>query len=370
MTDEETTNQWYLEGYLSGSHRLWRTSIKTFPFRVGRDPRCQLHLVSERVSQRHAEIVQGLDGKLWLVDSGSRNGTFINTRRLEGQHLIQEGDILHFADQEFRIGILRQLATPAIDQTVGLTLHELRSRLPGGSRELREMLQRGAIQALFQPLVDLAKGGLLGYEVLGRGEIGGELKGPGELFPIAEALELELELSEAFRVRGIEAARQLPRERRIFVNTHPRELTSIPRLLVSLEQARLAQPDLSLVVEVHESAVAGLGALKNLCKGLTALGIGVAFDDFGTGQARLLELAESTPDYLKFDVLWLRQDSDSASRRRSLIETLLGLSRELGIATVAEGVETDDQAAEVKNLGFDYAQGYLFGRPVPVEECE
>ena len=89
----------------------------------------------------------------------------------------------------------------------------------------------------------------------------------------------------------------------------------------------------------------------------------LAYDDFGAGQARLLELTEVPPDVLKFD-RGLIQNIDSASRPRlEIIRGLVGVAKSMEITTLAEGVETEAEHQVCLELGFDQGQGFLYGRP-------
>lgn len=350
---------WHLEGYLDGGDHFWRTALRFFPFSVGRDPLCELTLRSHRVSSRHATFEEK-DGELWIADAGSLNGTFVNLERIVDRRRLREGDIVHFADQEFRIGLQRTTATSVGGQTLILPSEELRVTLPGETKELKEMLERGELEARFQPLVTVPDGRVQAHELLGGGQLGGKSRAAGHLFRIAESVDLAVTLSESLRSFGVEAGRDLGAHR-LFVNTHPLELRRPDRLVAQLEASREAAPDLELVVEIHESAVTDIPSLKRLGSTLAAMGIEIAFDDFGTGQARLMELADATPRYVKFDVAWLAATDDG--RRETLMGFLLSLCKDLEITTVAEGVETAGQAATVSTLGFDLVQGYYFGRP-------
>ena len=353
---------WYLEGYLDGGDRLWRTPLRASPFLVGRGPGCDLVLQADGVSFHHAELQQRRDGGLWVVDRQSRNGTYLNGRRLAAEERLEEGDSLRFADQEFRLGRVRPVV-PLAGQTISLSSEDFLPRILGRGKELETLLRERAVLAFFQPLVRLSDGEVFGYEHLGRGRLGDEITSPGVLFSIAEAIGMERELNALLREVCFEEAVRLPAGRRIFINTHPSELKDVDALVRSLAQVRARLPELDVVVEIHETAVTDLAAFRYLRQALGRHGVDIAFDDFGTGQARLVELADATPRYLKFDVVWL--SDGSGPRRRALLQRLLGLARDLGIETVLEGVETAAEAEQAGALGFDYAQGYFFGRPAP-----
>ena len=123
-----------------------------------------------------------------------------------------------------------------------------------------------------------------------------------ELFDLAGALgpDVQAELSRLFRRRAVELVRDRPEPPRLFLNTHPVELER-PGLLESLEELRTFAPQVDLVLEIHRGALAQTDFIAWLRGRLLEINVGLAYDDFGVGQARLFELAEAPPHYLKFD---------------------------------------------------------------------
>lgn len=360
---------WYLEGFEARSQRMLRTQVRSLPFSVGRRSSCDLSLDSKMVSQRHAEIFLREDS-LWLRDLGSTNGTFVNGERVSVDHHLHDGDILHFADLEFRL--VRTGTEDAVLPSLTKTMSLQDLDLPGGGigryREVRLLLQQNAVVVHYQPLIHLADGSLLGYEALGRGALDNAPTSPLELFTAAEAIGLAVDLSVAFRNKGLELAADLPKPAsRVFLNTHPLELQDQEALLASLEPLRLAPPAFGVVLEIHESAVADAGALKDLRRALDQLDVGLAFDDFGTGQARLVELAEAAPHFLKFDVRLIR-DIHLMPKKQEVVRTLVRMVLDMDIVPIAEGVEKLEEATVCRDLGMVYGQGHLFGYPTPVGE--
>ena len=108
--------------------------------------------------------------------------------------------------------------------------------------------------------------------------------------------------------------------------------------------------------------------MRELRASLTALDIQLAYDDFGAGQARLNELTEVPPDILKFDMILVHNIDKVSSDRQQMIAALVNMVRKLGITPLAEGVETAAEANMCIELGFELAQGYHFGRPVPMSK--
>ena len=99
---------------------------------------------------------------------------------------------------------------------------------------------------------------------------------------------------------------------------------------------------------------------------LDDLDIRLAFDDFGAGQARLVELTETSPDNVKYDIELIRGLDKATPRRLRTLSTLVRMVRDLGIATLAEGTETLGEAEARREIGFELAQGIHFGRPAPL----
>jgi EAL domain-containing protein (putative c-di-GMP-specific phosphodiesterase class I) len=175
----------------------------------------------------------------------------------------------------------------------------------------------------------------------------------------------EAELSRLFRSVGVRACSLLPGNPKVFLNTHPAEFDSAG-FLESFDELRRQAPDVDLVIEIHEVALTAPNTMARLREHLSALGIGLAYDDFGTGRARLLDVVEVPPDYLKFDISLIRGIDRLESKQR-MLENLVGMAIDLGILPAAEGIETVEEADVCRQLGFRYGQGYLLGRPSRAE---
>jgi EAL domain-containing protein (putative c-di-GMP-specific phosphodiesterase class I) len=237
-----------------------------------------------------------------------------------------------------------------------------------GALRVRELIDTGAVTTLFQPIVTLPAQEPCAYEALGRGCMKGLPEDPVQLFDIAGQIgpETQAELSRLFRRKAVEAMKDRGDGTLLFLNTHPGELAQ-PRLVESLEELRAVAPGLDLVLEIHESALAQTGFIAWLRTRLSEINVGLAYDDFGAGQARLFELAEAPPHYLKFDRRFVTGIDHAPVSRQRLVASLVAAARELLVKTVAEGVETPEEAEACLRAGFTHAQGYHLGRPAPVE---
>lgn len=360
-----TLDSWYLEGYTS-TGALVRTAIEELPFAVGRRSGLGLTLASPEVSQSHAEIVRDGDG-LAMRDLGSTNGTFVNRRRVEGTAALADGDVLHFADQEFRLVRERRVAESVPRGTLRLDELDLPRRFAGYRVELQELIAEEAVAVRYEPIVRLTDDRVIAWEALTRGTSAALPAAPAALFAAAEESGLAAELSRLCRRRAVaEAEGALGAGVALFLNCHPSEVADAEALIESMAEAmtevREAGGGRSLVLEIHESAVTDPGQMTELRDRLREIGVGLAYDDFGAGQARLLELSEAPPDHLKVDRRLVTGIDRAAPSRVQVLETLVGLAESLGISTVAEGIETPGELEACRRAGFTAAQGHLLAR--------
>ncbi len=357
---------WYLERFSETGSTLRRVPILRLPFIIGRQDGVNLCLDSSSVSLRHAELYLA-DAELMIRDLGSTNGTFLNQSRLTREAQVHEGDTLHFADLEFRLGrFLPKQSGAELDKTTKIDA-VLPKMLIGQAHQLAELIRTKAVTPLFQPIIHLASEAIFGYEVLGRGDHEGLPTGITELFELAAAVAVETELSRLLRSESLADCAAIAQPARFFFNTHPAELKE-EGLLESISELRDRCPNLPMTLEIHEAAVTDPQTLQQLKNGLSKLEIQLAYDDFGTGQARLLELAEAPPDYLKFDLKLIRDVDRAPPAKWRVVKALAAMARELGVVLIAEGIESHQEEAACRELGFAYGQGFLFGPPVPSEE--
>ena len=358
-------NHWYLEGAVDEGGQVFRMPITTSPFRVGRESGLDLSLPAQVVSSRHAELLRH-DDRLVLRDLGSTNGTFLNQELIDHEVTLKEGDIVHFATFGFRLGVSHGKHTDTIMGTTAVIPTGAHKLMPDELLKLRRLLTEKAVTQLFQPIVGLAEGETLGYEVLGRGNYEGLPVGVKELFELATIAGSEVDLSLLLRERSVESCGGLSGDYCYFLNTHPAELGD-DTLLESLRRARESWPDLKLAVEIHESSVTDPETIKSLKLELQELEMMLVYDDFGAGQARLLELADVPPHFLKFDRSLIRKIDQARPSRQKLLQGLVKLALGLGINIIAEGLETAEEVDVCRDLGFGYGQGFFFARPQPAQ---
>jgi EAL domain-containing protein (putative c-di-GMP-specific phosphodiesterase class I) len=306
------------------------------------------------VSGVHAEL-RVEDGQLWVKDLGSTNGTFVNGARLDGESKLRSGDLLQFAEVVFRISLDRghidakTMAGDSSDRALALI-------------QFDKLISERAVLPHFQPIVEYRTGDFAGYEILGRSRLFG-LGTPHAMFSAAAVLNLESELSRMMRTEGMYCAESLPGEPLLFVNTHPSELAEQGVLEFSLRELRVQSPHARIVLEIHEAAVTCVKQMCEIRALLSELGMGLAYDDFGAGPARIVELSEAPPDYLKFDIELIRDIHHASGERQRMLASLVNIVGDLGIASLAEGIETEAEHATCRQLGFDFAQGFYYGKP-------
>jgi EAL domain-containing protein (putative c-di-GMP-specific phosphodiesterase class I) len=116
-------------------------------------------------------------------------------------------------------------------------------------------------------------------------------------------------------------------------------------------------------LEIHEAAITNPQAMRQLQACLRDINVQIAYDDFGAGQNRLVELIESPPDVLKFDMSLIRDIDQATAERQRMVASLVQIVVDLGVQPLAEGIETLAEAEVCKEMGFSLAQGYFYGRP-------
>lgn len=355
------TKIWYLEGYAGSRRALQRIRLFRFPFRVGRDEGSSLTLDSNGISREHAELSTE-DGNLVLRDLGSTNGTFLNHERIHGPVRVESGDIIHFAEEEFRLQSEEKIAVAA-QQSTREGIATLSENLPVGGRELLQLLMNRQVAAVFQPIVEYGEGRVHAWEMLGRGTHPGLAASPGALFRIAESLGEEVRFSELLRRAGVVQAHAARPDATYFTNIHPNEMNDTCRLLACMDELRRDYPDLAMVMEIHEAAIADKAKLQLLRDHLRNHGIRIAYDDFGRGQARLVELADVPPDYIKLDIDLVKDVDRSSSAKQQMVKMLADYARDHDIRVIAEGVNTDGELAFCLDLDIDLLQSFRFGGP-------
>ncbi len=235
--------------------------------------------------------------------------------------------------------------------------------------DILRALEKGEFYPAFQPLVELKTGQVAGFEILARWQQGQGTILPDEFIPQIEAngwsnqLTLSL-LDQAFSSVALRASPLF-----VSANLSPLQLqdAELPGMIAECAQRNGFALD-RLTIEVTESAlVDDLTHAKAVAGELKALGCSLALDDFGTGYSSLKHLESLPFDRLKVDRSFVSTMTEDRERRK-IVAAVVGLGQSLGMMTVAEGVETQEQASMLLWLGCDLGQGWLYGKPGPAEE--
>lgn len=229
-----------------------------------------------------------------------------------------------------------------------------------------DLLRHKRFETHFQPIISVDRPDqVFAFEALLRGRMNNGVIAPDALFELARGLNLGRHLDDAARQCAIESAAQHGMRSKIFINISPNTLGDGHDTLVSTLRAidRAGLKREQIVFEIIESeCIEDLPQLKNALAGLRHAGFRVALDDLGAGYASLQLLGQLRPDYVKLD-RELVEGVDHDRFKALIAQKLLETARELGVVTVAEGVESKEQWEWLRAHGGDLAQGYYFARP-------
>ena len=273
-------------------------------------------------------------------------------------------------DASIALGEAQRRAQPYLLYEPGLA-----ERMMGRTQlaaELRQAVERGELLVHYQPVVDLATGRMAGAEALLRWN--SPTRGmvpPGTFIALAEESDLILSLGEwVLRTAAHDIAslrEQLPPNFELHVNMSARELIQSD-FAATLERTLNASglPARMLTLELTESMLLeGSDTTLQRIAAIKALGVKIAIDDFGTGYSSLAYLSRLRFDCIKVDQSFVSK-LPASQPDVAIVTAVLRIAQGFGVQVVAEGVETAEQAATLRDLGCIHAQGYLFERPVPL----
>jgi diguanylate cyclase (GGDEF)-like protein len=234
-------------------------------------------------------------------------------------------------------------------------------------RALEAAITNGEIQPHFQPVIDLQSNRISGFEVLARWNHPERGSIPPTVFiPIAEEMGLLGNLTTVILRRACAAGRDWPSHIKLAVNISPVDFKN-PWLAQEILQTliEVGFPPQRLELEITENAL--VVDQEQAMKTITSLknqGISIALDDFGTGYSSLHHLRVLPFDKVKIDQSFVKTMRDNADSRM-IVKAIIGLSGSLGLPTTAEGIETNNNAQLLKDLGCTLGQGFLFSKAVP-----
>ena len=232
-----------------------------------------------------------------------------------------------------------------------------------GRDHIGDIIASRAFRPVFQPIVELANNGIVGYEALTRFTDGAN---PELVFAEAAAVGLGMELETVTLEAALAAAKGLPKSAWLNLNASPALILAGEPLRTILHESRRR-----LVLEVTENAViADYAAFK---AAMATLGPKVEFavDDTGAGFASLRHIVELSPTFVKLDrSLIAGLESDEARKAMIVGLSLSHFANVTGCRLIVEGIETEGELAVLRALTVELGQGYLLGRPLPVEEAD
>jgi diguanylate cyclase (GGDEF)-like protein len=238
--------------------------------------------------------------------------------------------------------------------------------------DLRRALEQDEIEVLFQPQIEVSSGRMVGVEALARWRHPdhGDL-GANTLFAVAGRSDYLVTLSQHVQKRALAMAAAWPEalsHLRVAINLTAHDIAMAGFAAAFLDMVDASGfPRLRLTVEITESGlIDNLERAADVFATLRAGGVRVAIDDFGTGYSSLAWLKALPLDYLKIDKD-LAQDIAGTTRDRIVVRGVIDMARSLGLAVVAEGVETDEQLSLLAAEGCNYWQGYLFAEAVDAD---
>jgi diguanylate cyclase (GGDEF)-like protein len=239
-------------------------------------------------------------------------------------------------------------------------------------RRVRDSIERAdGLLLHYQPIVDLATGGVVGYEALARWrEQDGSVLPPAVFIPIAENAGLIADLGEQIlhaAFAQLTSWSTAHPDLEIGVNVSARQLSDprfTDRVDAALERARLDPR--RVVLELTETALLDVHYVAPVLDALVRRGLRLALDDFGTGYSSLSHLRSLPISIVKIDRTFIARLPERG-RDAALVEGVIGLARTLGMRTIGEGIETESQLRRLRDVGCELGQGYLLGRPVAAE---
>ncbi len=234
--------------------------------------------------------------------------------------------------------------------------------------DLFTILSIGAINTVYQPIISLENGSVLGYEALSRIALPECELSIEELFQLASHQYKLWELERLCRAKALENASHKPYHAKLFINVDP-NIIHDPEVFAGFTREKLQQyglrPD-DIIFEITEkSAISNMDTFTAAITHYQSQQFKIAIDDFGSGYSGMNRVCAFSPNFLKIDMQLIR-NIDSDTVKKSAVAAIVKFCKESGIATIAEGIETEGELKTLIDLNIDYGQGYYLARP----ECK
>jgi len=231
--------------------------------------------------------------------------------------------------------------------------------------ELESILDNKNITTVYQPIVSLVDGTIIGYEALSRGPIGSPLQKPDELFKAAQIHNKTWELEQLCRIKAIERADDLEKNKYLFINVDP-HIFKDEKFKKGFTKDFLAQHNMSpnsIIFEITEkTCIEDYTSFRQALSNYVDQGYKIAIDDTGSGYSGLKMLNETKPHFVKIDMDLIRNINED-SFKQSLVEYFVKLSEATNMKLIAEGIETEEELKTLIKLGVYAGQGFFINRP-------
>lgn len=343
-----------------------KTPVLSFPFRIGRNDTADLHVDSNQVSREHAVITR--HGKKFHVqDLGSTNGTFINGERIE-EAVLADGDVLSFAEVEFLFfcgtqSFSRKTATQVMNHGApSASTRDSAWTTILSVRGAHEAAVQRALRTSFQAVIELASGDTFGYEAFAARGTDESADPRCTQLSATHECRANDRVRRLFRRMAVEQCATLPHSGRLLLAVAAAELNQ-PRLIDELTQLQAALPaGQRLVVEVPDGSVRHSPDFIRLRSGLRDAQIEVAYDDYASSKAQILERQDIAPDFLKLAPSMVRSIHRGEDRQRQ-VQLIVSTSEQLGCRVIATGIDNEEDLRLCLEMGCGLAQGELWGQP-------
>ncbi|HWL30211.1 MAG TPA: EAL domain-containing protein, partial [Burkholderiaceae bacterium] len=229
----------------------------------------------------------------------------------------------------------------------------------------REVLNDNALIPLYQPIVDLQNGQIIGYEGLIRGPLDSPLHAPQALFSAARQCGRTVELERLCRRKHVEAFVELNLGGKLFLNMSPEALLDLNKEVdATVLHAQLRGiPSRNIVIELTESEAASSYAhLRQAAADYRGFGLQIAIDDLGEGFSSLRLWSELRPEYIKIDKYFIQGLGDDLVKQQ-FVRSITDIAQQSRAKVIAEGIETVAELHALRGLGVEYGQGFLLARP-------
>ncbi len=237
--------------------------------------------------------------------------------------------------------------------------------------QLLEILARRQLSALFQPIVDMHSGSIIAYEGLIRGPSDSPLHAPLQLFKVARACGLSVEVEHLCRRVVLERYAELRLPGKLFLNVSPEMLLQRDarhgETLGIIQQLGIA-PEQVIIELTENQPTYDYAAMREAVRHYRAMGFQIAIDDLGEGFASLRLWSELRPEYVKIDMHFI-QGIHLDPVKLQFVRSIQGIAETSATRVIAEGIETAAELLAIRELGVAFGQGYHLGRPAALPLC-